>query len=155
MLDIYVEFTSFSWQGTKGNKPRSEVRETVEEHERVSGEDLGGEIHRVSTGRGSLGKRKAERSPTLSVWLGSSCLSGAVCQADLDFKLFSLSGVNFTCHVIILILISRHHPPLTPHSIFFFGTDHFSLHVSPRDFPAIIVGDSDWEGRLGRGFITS
>lgn len=67
MLDIYVEFTSFSWQGTKENKPRSEVRETVEENESVSGVDLGGAIHRVSTGRGSLGKRKAERSPTLSV----------------------------------------------------------------------------------------
>lgn len=39
MLDIYVEFTSFSWQGTKENKPGSEVRETVEENERVSWEE--------------------------------------------------------------------------------------------------------------------
>jgi hypothetical protein len=27
-----------------------------------------------------------------------------------------------------------------------------SLHVSPEDFLAVTVGDSNWEGRRGRGF---
>lgn len=79
---------------------------------------------------------------------GSSCLSHAVAcagQADLDSQLFPFSDVNATCHVIVLIFIL---------SATFFPLELItcSLYVSPGDFPAVIMGDSDWEGRIGRGF---
>lgn len=63
------------------------------------------------------------------------------CQADFDSKLFSLSDVNFTCPVIILIFI-------TPCPFLFFPPLELitcSRYV-PLDFPEVIVGDSDWKG---------
>ena len=35
LFHIYVEFTSFSWQGTKENKPGFKVRETEARNESV------------------------------------------------------------------------------------------------------------------------
>lgn len=66
------------------------------------------------------------------------------CQADLDFKPFSLSGVNFTCHVIILILI----PPF----LFFFRTDHFHYmylqEISLKLLWETMIGEGGWAGDL-------
>lgn len=81
------------------------------------------------------GERQSPLQP-LQYTPGSSCLSGAVacvCQADLDSKLFSLSGVNFTCRVIILIFL------LSPLS-FSFGTDHLFTACIARRFPCSYCG---------------
>lgn len=66
------------------------------------------------------------------------------CQADLDFKPFSLSGVNFTCLVIILILI--------PLFLFFFRTDCFHYmylqEISLKLLWETMIGEGGWAGDL-------
>ena len=93
------------------------------------------------------GQRDSTLYPPQNTPRSHSCLSGAVaqaCQADLGSKFFCLSDVTFTCLVIILIFV-------LPSSAPTLELITCSLHISPGDF-LVIVGDSDWEGRMGIGF---
>lgn len=111
------------------------------------GEDFGSGIPRVVNGETFFGKEKGRTFQSyqylwgINVWV---VLLLVACQADLDFKPFSLSGVNFTCHVIILVLI--------PQLLFFF----FSLEliasttcISKR-FPCNYCG-RQWQREDGQG----
>ena len=70
LFHIYVEFISFSCQGTKENKPGFEVRETEARNERVSGDGLGAEIPRVANGERFFGKEKSRTFSNLASTAG-------------------------------------------------------------------------------------
>lgn len=65
-----MEFTSFSWQGTKENEPGFEVRETEARSERMSGDGLGVEIPRVANGERFFGKEKSRTFSNLASTAG-------------------------------------------------------------------------------------
>lgn len=85
-------------------------------------------------------------SPISSPSQGTAA-AAATGYSHLDSQLLSLSDVNFTCHIIILIFIS-----LTPLATLCWELTPCSPHMSPGDFPAVSVGDCDWKGELARGF---
>lgn len=129
------------WQGAKESKPRSRMQwEGLEEPGPMGGRG-NGEI------RSSLeGKGLRLPFPISSPSQGTAA-AAATGYIHLDSQLLSLSDVNFTCHIIILIFIS-----LTPLATLCWELTPCSPHMSPGDFPAVSVGDCDWKGELARGF---
>lgn len=129
------------WRGAEESKPRSRMQwEGLEEPGRMGGRDSG-EIRSSPEGKGLR-----LPSPISSPSQGTAAAAAAG-YIHLDSQLLSLSDVNFTCHIIILIFIS-----LTPLATLCWELTPCSPHMSPGDFPTVSVGDCDWKGELPRGF---